>query len=277
MEGSAWVRTSVVLCAFTVAFITLTVGSYTQKSATVDEPQHLTAGYAALRLHDYRIDPEHPPFLRMWAALPLLAMPDVRIRYEPPLVEHGRRMGIQSSLPLRTQRRRPFVVSRPIHDGRARDPAGNPGLQLGQRTLRILDGSNNPRALLSRTKHTRPFESCDYRPRRGVFQFRYRLFPLAHDATPHLRQRRWCRGVFRARPDLQILRAAPRTDRAGVAGRARPSRESLALPVCQGNRPSFTARENTCVAGARGDSGPDLLRGGVGRLWLPVRTDYSQP
>ena len=79
MEGSAWVRTSVVLCAFTVAFIALTVGSYTQKSATVDEPQHLTAGYTALRWHDYRIDPEHPPFLRMWAALPLLAMPDVRI------------------------------------------------------------------------------------------------------------------------------------------------------------------------------------------------------
>ncbi len=79
MEGSARVRTTVVLCAFTVAFIALTVGSYTQKSATADEPQHLTAGYTALRLHDYRIDPEHPPFLRLWAALPLLAMPEVRI------------------------------------------------------------------------------------------------------------------------------------------------------------------------------------------------------
>jgi hypothetical protein len=79
MEGTARFRTTVVLCGFTVAFTALTVGSYTQKSATVDEPQHLTAGYAALRLHDYRIDPEHPPFLRMWAALPLLAMPDVRI------------------------------------------------------------------------------------------------------------------------------------------------------------------------------------------------------
>jgi hypothetical protein len=73
-----------VLCAFTVAFIALTVGSYTQKSATVDEPQHLSAGYTALRLHDYRIDPEHPPFLRMWAALPLLAMPEVRIETNVP-------------------------------------------------------------------------------------------------------------------------------------------------------------------------------------------------
>ena len=53
---------------------------HARKSATVDEPQHLTAvASTALRLRDYRIDPEHPPFLRLWAALPLLAMPDVRL------------------------------------------------------------------------------------------------------------------------------------------------------------------------------------------------------
>ncbi len=75
----SWIRTTFVLCVFAVVFIALTVGSYTQKSATADEPQHLTAGYTALRLHDYRIDPEHPPFLRMWAALPLLMMSDVRL------------------------------------------------------------------------------------------------------------------------------------------------------------------------------------------------------
>ena len=67
------------LCAFAVVFVALTVGSYTQKSATVDEPQHLTAGYTALRLHDHRVDPEHPPFLRLWAAMPLLAMSDVKL------------------------------------------------------------------------------------------------------------------------------------------------------------------------------------------------------
>lgn len=75
----AGVRTSIVLCAFAAAFVALTVGSYTQKSATVDEPQHLTAGYTALRLHDYRVDPEHPPFLRLWAAAPLLAMTDIKL------------------------------------------------------------------------------------------------------------------------------------------------------------------------------------------------------
>lgn len=74
-----WIRTTLVLCVFAAVFITLTVGSYTRQSATSDEPIHLAAGYTALRLHDYRVDQEHPPFLRMWAALPLLMLPDVQL------------------------------------------------------------------------------------------------------------------------------------------------------------------------------------------------------
>ena len=65
-------RTAAVLLAFAAVFIALAAFSYTRESATWDEPQHLVAGYTALKLGDYRIDPEHPPFLRMWAALPLL-------------------------------------------------------------------------------------------------------------------------------------------------------------------------------------------------------------
>lgn len=60
-----------------LAFVALEVASYTRKSATWDEPLHLMAGYAALTQGDYRIDPSHPPLLRMWASLPLLAMSDV--------------------------------------------------------------------------------------------------------------------------------------------------------------------------------------------------------
>lgn len=71
-------RAAIALSVFAAAFIALTVSSYTQKSATVDEPQHLTSGYASLKLGDYRLDPDHPPFLRMWAAAPLLAMRDVK-------------------------------------------------------------------------------------------------------------------------------------------------------------------------------------------------------
>lgn len=64
-----------VLSAFSLVFTTLAVVAYVQKSGTWDEPMHLTAGYMALAHGDYRIDPAHPPFLRMWAALPLLALP----------------------------------------------------------------------------------------------------------------------------------------------------------------------------------------------------------
>ena len=39
----------------------------------------MVTGYSALRFHDYRTDPEHPPFIRMWAALPLLAMDNVKV------------------------------------------------------------------------------------------------------------------------------------------------------------------------------------------------------
>jgi hypothetical protein len=71
-------RSPITLLIFAAVFITLTVSSYTRESATWDEPQHVVTGYNALRFHDYRTDPEHPPFIRMWAALPLLAMDDVK-------------------------------------------------------------------------------------------------------------------------------------------------------------------------------------------------------
>jgi hypothetical protein len=67
------------LIVFAVAFGALEVFAYTQKSATVDEPIHLTTGYAALAAGDYRVETTHPPFLRMWAALPLLFMGDVHL------------------------------------------------------------------------------------------------------------------------------------------------------------------------------------------------------
>jgi hypothetical protein len=69
----------ILLALFSVVYVTLCVGSYRGKSATWDEPQHLTAGYTALRLADYRIDQEHPPLLRLWAALPLVVTPDVKL------------------------------------------------------------------------------------------------------------------------------------------------------------------------------------------------------
>ena len=63
-------RTALVLSIFAVVFSTLAIFSYRQKSATWDEPQHVVRGCLGWR-GDQRMDPEHPPFLRLWAALPV--------------------------------------------------------------------------------------------------------------------------------------------------------------------------------------------------------------
>jgi hypothetical protein len=68
-----------VLVLFALTFSLLQWFGYRQKSATFDEPIHLAAGYAALAKGDYRFEATHPPFMRMWAALPLLFMRDVHL------------------------------------------------------------------------------------------------------------------------------------------------------------------------------------------------------
>jgi len=79
VNRSDWIRTSAVLILFAVVFEFLTIHSYRRLSATIDEPQHLTDGYVVWKLQDYRVDPEHPPLLRMWAALPLLVTPGIKL------------------------------------------------------------------------------------------------------------------------------------------------------------------------------------------------------
>src|SRR5947199_3652123 len=41
-------------------------------SATSDEPIHLAAGYSYWQTRDFRMNPEHPPLAKLFAALPLL-------------------------------------------------------------------------------------------------------------------------------------------------------------------------------------------------------------
>ena len=53
---------------------TLAVTSQRHKSATFDEIIHLPPGYAALALGDHRMNPAHPPLVRVLAAAPLLFM-----------------------------------------------------------------------------------------------------------------------------------------------------------------------------------------------------------
>ncbi|MDW8343453.1 MAG: glycosyltransferase family 39 protein [Verrucomicrobiae bacterium] len=71
MEFSERTRSALTLTAFVLVYLALVVGAYRGKSATWDEPQHLTAGIEIRLRGDYRFDPEHPPWLRLWAALPV--------------------------------------------------------------------------------------------------------------------------------------------------------------------------------------------------------------
>ncbi len=55
------------------AHFMLGCGAIKALSPTYDEPVHLAAGYSYLEADDYRYNTlDHPPFLKMWAALPLL-------------------------------------------------------------------------------------------------------------------------------------------------------------------------------------------------------------
>ncbi len=55
-------------------FCVLAISSSLSQSPTIDEPVHLLGGYSYLKWGDYRVNPEHPPLAKMWAALPLLWM-----------------------------------------------------------------------------------------------------------------------------------------------------------------------------------------------------------
>ncbi|MFH1171343.1 MAG: glycosyltransferase family 39 protein [bacterium] len=58
----------VILCAMLVIEITTSL----QESQTIDESVHLAAGLSYLTTGDFRMNPEHPPFIKMLAASPLL-------------------------------------------------------------------------------------------------------------------------------------------------------------------------------------------------------------
>lgn len=50
----------------------------TRTSATVDEPNHILAGYRHLQCGDFGINPEHPPLLKMLSAAPLMTRDDLK-------------------------------------------------------------------------------------------------------------------------------------------------------------------------------------------------------
>src|SRR4030042_4830723 len=52
--------------------LALMVGSSLSESATMDELAHIPAGYSYAKYLDYRLNPEHPPLVKILAGAPLL-------------------------------------------------------------------------------------------------------------------------------------------------------------------------------------------------------------
>lgn len=68
----------ILIVLFIFVFL-LMIGAAKQDSVTTDEGIHLLAGYTYITRYDFRLDPEHPPFLKEIAAVPLLFFEDLKI------------------------------------------------------------------------------------------------------------------------------------------------------------------------------------------------------
>ena len=68
-----WVKMAAVLFLLLVLEFQL-LYSVKHESLSFDEGDHIFAGYMSLKHHDFGLNPEHPPLVKMIAALPLLGM-----------------------------------------------------------------------------------------------------------------------------------------------------------------------------------------------------------
>jgi hypothetical protein len=74
-KGWHWKKMMVgaILC---VGLVLQCIGAW-QDSQTTDEAVHLSAGYSYWVTNDHRLNPEHPPLVKMMAAAPLLFVPNI--------------------------------------------------------------------------------------------------------------------------------------------------------------------------------------------------------
>ena len=71
LDRAAVVAGVVLLLAILMTQLVLTIR---QESITWDEDDHIYSGYMSLKTGDFGLNPEHPPLVKMLAALPLLGM-----------------------------------------------------------------------------------------------------------------------------------------------------------------------------------------------------------
>lgn len=79
MEKGPLRRGPLLVCATLIAaFLAQGWWFIRANSQTHDEAVHFTAGYSYLATHEFRLNPEHPPLLKEWSALPTY------LSYRPP-------------------------------------------------------------------------------------------------------------------------------------------------------------------------------------------------
>ncbi len=69
-------------------FFVIAVMSMRHHSATSDEVAHIPSGYTYWKYFDYKINPEHPPLIKLWATLPFLFL-DPALPSDPGYWERG--------------------------------------------------------------------------------------------------------------------------------------------------------------------------------------------
>jgi 4-amino-4-deoxy-L-arabinose transferase-like glycosyltransferase len=62
-------------CLLLLVFGLQLASTVKQESLTWDEGDHIFAGYMSWKTHDYGLNPEHPPLMKMLATVPLLGLP----------------------------------------------------------------------------------------------------------------------------------------------------------------------------------------------------------
>lgn len=70
LNRRTWVR--FVVLGLLVIQAALITSSIRRESLTFDEPDHMYAGYRMWTAADYGLNPEHPPLVKLLAAVPLL-------------------------------------------------------------------------------------------------------------------------------------------------------------------------------------------------------------
>ena len=63
------------VCLLLLVFGLQIASTVHQESLTWDEGDHIFAGYMTWKTHDYGLNPEHPPLMKLLGTLPLLGLP----------------------------------------------------------------------------------------------------------------------------------------------------------------------------------------------------------